>query len=87
MVTGMKGILVALLGFFCTIYLINPTMGWIEIIPDNLPLVGNLDEATATAILLACVRYFGFDIAGFLGSRATAAKRETIGDDSSPGER
>ncbi|MBN1484810.1 MAG: DUF1232 domain-containing protein [Chloroflexia bacterium] len=33
-------------------YLTNPTAGLIELIPDNLPFVGNLDEATA-GILLA----------------------------------
>jgi hypothetical protein len=29
------------------IYLLNPTAGLIELLPDNLPLVGNLDEAGA----------------------------------------
>jgi len=36
----------------CVIYLINPTAGFLEFIPDNLPIVGNLDEAAATAGLL-----------------------------------
>jgi uncharacterized membrane protein YkvA (DUF1232 family) len=34
------------------IYLLNPSAGFIELIPDNLPVVGNLDEAGATALLL-----------------------------------
>lgn len=34
------------------LYLINPTAGIIELIPDNLPLLGNLDEAGATILLL-----------------------------------
>ncbi len=34
------------------IYLINPGSGLIEIIPDVLPWIGNLDEATATGILI-----------------------------------
>lgn len=79
----MKAIFVVLLGAFCAFYLLNPTMGWIEIIPDGFPIVGNLDEATATALLLACARYFGFDIAGFLGSRSTSARSRNLGDDSS----
>jgi len=29
------------------IYLLNPTFGVFELIPDNLPLVGNLDEGAA----------------------------------------
>ncbi len=33
------------------LYLLNLTMG-IEFLPDVLPLVGNLDEAGATALLL-----------------------------------
>jgi len=35
-----------------TVYILNPTFGALELLPDNLPIVGNLDEATATAILI-----------------------------------
>ncbi|MEN9937893.1 MAG: hypothetical protein RLZZ387_4472 [Chloroflexota bacterium] len=34
------------------IYLLNPTAGLLEIIPDITPFIGNLDEAGATALLL-----------------------------------
>lgn len=34
------------------IYLINPTAGVLELIPDALPVVGNLDEAAATALVI-----------------------------------
>ena len=34
------------------VYLLNPTAGTLELIPDVLPLVGNLDEAAATALLI-----------------------------------
>lgn len=44
---------------FCTIYLINPTLGVIELLPDNLPIIGNLDEATATAGLLYALSGLG----------------------------
>ena len=37
---------------FCAFYLLNPTAGVLEFIPDVLPVIGNLDEATATAGLL-----------------------------------
>jgi hypothetical protein len=30
------------------IYLLNPTAGILEIIPDTIPIVGNLDEGGAT---------------------------------------
>jgi hypothetical protein len=29
------------------IYVLNPTLGILELIPDNLPLIGNLDEGVA----------------------------------------
>lgn len=37
---------------FSVVYLINPTAGWLEFIPDTLPFVGNLDEAGATTMLI-----------------------------------
>lgn len=36
--------LVAVLGL---VYILNPTMGIFELLPDNLPIVGNLDEGAA----------------------------------------
>ncbi len=33
------------------IYLLNPTAGVIELIPDNMPLIGNLDEGMATMMI------------------------------------
>lgn len=57
----LKSLAVLIVGLVSTIYLINPGAGIFEIIPDNVPLIGNLDEAGATALLLACLRYFGFD--------------------------
>jgi uncharacterized membrane protein YkvA (DUF1232 family) len=61
-----KNIAVAVMAIASLIYIINPTLGVFEIIPDNLPFIGNLDEATATALLLACLRYFGWDITKLL---------------------
>lgn len=37
------------------IYIANPTAGFFELIPDNFPIIGNLDEAAATALLIKCV--------------------------------
>lgn len=39
------------------LYILNPTAGVLEILPDNLPGIGNLDEAGATALLILCLRY------------------------------
>ncbi|MCB9171142.1 MAG: DUF1232 domain-containing protein [Flavobacteriales bacterium] len=58
----MKKLLVALAGILAFLYLMNPTLGIFELLPDNIPLVGNLDEATATMVLLAVLRYFGWDL-------------------------
>ncbi|MBL7946064.1 MAG: DUF1232 domain-containing protein [Flavobacteriales bacterium] len=58
----MKKVLVALAGALAFLYLVNPTFGVFEFLPDNLPLVGNIDEATATMVLLGALRFFGWDL-------------------------
>ncbi|MEA3327617.1 MAG: DUF1232 domain-containing protein [Chloroflexota bacterium] len=35
------------------IYILNPTSGFLELIPDNLPLIGNIDEGAAVMLILA----------------------------------
>jgi uncharacterized membrane protein YkvA (DUF1232 family) len=59
----LKKIIVLLVGIFAGLYLLNPGAGIFELIPDNIPGIGNLDEATAVFLLLSCLRYFGIDIA------------------------
>lgn len=61
----MKKIIIITIGLLSGLYLINPTAGFFELIPDNLPMVGNLDEATATTLLLASLSYFGIDLTKF----------------------
>ncbi|SDZ79094.1 Protein of unknown function [Desulfuromusa kysingii] len=58
----MKKMGVLLLGLLSILYLLNPTAGVFELIPDNLPLIGNLDEAAAVTLLLMCLRYFGYEL-------------------------
>ena len=55
------------------VFLLNLTCGVVEI-PDNLPFVGNLDEAAAAAILFGCLRYLGVDVLPF-GRRGKKLKR------------
>ena len=55
-----------LLGMLCLTYLINPTLGFWELIPDNLPIIGNFDEGVATVGLLAALRNMGIDLFGLL---------------------
>ena len=52
----------AILGIIVsTIYLLNFTLGFAEL-PDNLPFIGNLDEFAAATLLIASLRYFGYDL-------------------------
>ncbi len=32
-------------------YLLNPTAGIFELLPDNLPIIGNLDEGAAALLI------------------------------------
>ena len=57
-----KTIAVIILGILSLLYIFNPGAGILEFIPDNIPFIGNLDEAAAVMILLASLRYFGIDI-------------------------
>lgn len=60
------GILLAVFGIlFSLLYIINPTAGIFEILPDNLPMIGNIDEAGVTYFLFMCLRYLGLDIIPF----------------------
>lgn len=66
----MKSLLVAIAAFLSALYLVYPSLGIFELIPDALPFVGSIDEAAAMTILLACARYFGFDFSKFFGSKS-----------------
>ena len=58
----MKKVMVFCIGLLALIYILNPSAGVFEAIPDNLPFVGNLDEAAAVALLLMCLKFFGIDL-------------------------
>jgi len=73
----MRTIAVVLAGIVSFIYLINPTAGVLELIPDNLPILGNLDEAAAMTLLIAVFGYFGFDVSN-LFKRKDKEKKEKI---------
>ena len=62
----MKNIIIACMGIISALYLCNIGVGLIEIIPDNVPFIGNLDEASAVVLLLMCLRYFGIDLTKIL---------------------
>jgi uncharacterized membrane protein YkvA (DUF1232 family) len=63
-------VLVAVIfGLLGAAYLVNPGAGVFEILPDNLPFVGNLDEATATLLVIGALRYLGLDLTKYFGKK------------------
>lgn len=70
----MKNFIVVILGILSVLYIINPGAGIFELLPDNLPFVGNLDEAAAVALLLACLRYFGIELPDIFGKRKNSER-------------
>ena len=70
-----KSIGVALLGILGLIYILNPTAGIIEIIPDAIPIIGNLDEAAAVTLILSSLRYFGVDLTSFFKRKKNEIKK------------
>jgi hypothetical protein len=80
--------LVIALGALSVVYLLNPTAGFIELIPDNVPIVGNLDEAGAVLILMNTLRYYGIDPNRLWGQRHQAPDDDQTydADEVQPGE-
>ena len=76
----MKNIIVFCLGIISLLYLLNIGVGVIELIPDNIPFVGNLDEGSATILLLMCLRYFGLDPAKIFERKHTRDIADTQSD-------
>ena len=67
-------LLAPLFGVLALIYLANPTFGLFELLPDNLPVVGNLDEAGAVLLLTNVLTWYGFN-PGARGSNLGQAGR------------
>ena len=56
------------------LYLLNLTFGVGEVIPDNLPFAGNIDEVVATLVLMKCLTTLGIDTSRLLGRRPNSEK-------------
>jgi uncharacterized membrane protein YkvA (DUF1232 family) len=54
----MKKFTAVLLALLSAFYLINPTAGVFELLPDVIPFVGNVDESLAAYVLYSCIEYF-----------------------------
>lgn len=70
----LKTIVVILGGLLGVLYILNPTAGLIEIIPDNIPIIGNLDEAGAFFLILGCLRHFNIDPTSLFKSKDVTKK-------------
>lgn len=68
-----RDFLVLASGILSALYLLNIGFGVVELIPDNVPIFGNLDEAAATGLLINCLAYFGLNV-GHLFRRKDAGK-------------
>jgi uncharacterized membrane protein YkvA (DUF1232 family) len=53
----MKKLGVLLLALLSIVYLLNPTAGVFELLPDNIPFIGNVDEGLAAYVLYSAVEY------------------------------
>lgn len=76
-----NSVIVGVLGAVSAVYLFNPGAGFIEFIPDNIPIIGNLDEAAAAALLISCLAYFGLDIGSLFGKAGKKPAAKPDGDD------
>ncbi|MBN1933913.1 MAG: DUF1232 domain-containing protein [Anaerolineae bacterium] len=48
------------------LYIVNPTAGIFELLPDALPLIGNLDEAAIMFLIFGAMRYLGWTLPAFI---------------------
>ncbi len=53
-------VLWALAATLSGLYLVNPGFGVFEFLPDNLPVIGNIDEGAATVLFLWSMAQLGF---------------------------
>jgi uncharacterized membrane protein YkvA (DUF1232 family) len=53
----LKKILIIGLGIVSIVYLLNPTAGVFELLPDVIPFAGNVDEGLACYILYSVIEY------------------------------
>jgi len=59
---SVKDGIVAVLGIMGVLYMLNLSFGVLEILPDNLPLIGNMDEAAALFLVYSAMEYFGWNV-------------------------
>ncbi len=60
--TFLQKLVVVTITLIAGVYLVYPSLGIFELIPDAIPLIGSLDEFTATAIVVSGLHYFGINV-------------------------
>jgi uncharacterized membrane protein YkvA (DUF1232 family) len=75
----MRNRLLAIIGIIISsIYLLNFTAGIWEL-PDNLPIIGNLDELAAATLLIASLKHFGVDLTSFWKAKKKSSNNKNKG--------
>ncbi|HEY9843410.1 MAG: DUF1232 domain-containing protein [Candidatus Sericytochromatia bacterium] len=78
---NLRRILMSAGGLLGLLYILNPGAGLFELLPDALPLVGNLDEALAVTLVLACLRDYGLDLTHWGKQKGLGMRGEGRGKD------
>lgn len=73
----LTSLVVGVVGAISAIFLFNPGLGVFLEIPDNIPVIGNLDEAAAAALLISCLAYFGLDLGSLFGKKPKKDEAES----------
>lgn len=86
--TSCLGRIFAVFGVLLSLFfLMNPTAGILELIPDNLPLVGNLDEAFFTVLLLSSLAYLGVELPWLRGRYPALTRKDPPDNSGTPKDR
>jgi len=75
---ALKELVIIVFAMIALIYLLNPGLGAVELIPDIFPIIGNLDEAGAVAILINTLGYYGIDMSKLYGRKKPVKKVRRI---------
>lgn len=75
----LKNMVIIALGALGMLYLMFPTLGLFELIPDAIPFIGSLDEFTATMLVINTLAYYGLDLGRLYGSPRQLSGRRASG--------
>lgn len=59
-----------------TIWILNIQFGLLFEIPDNIPFIGNLDEAFFTMLFISSLSYFGIELPFLSGKLGKTSKKD-----------